>query len=476
MRRELVISAGPGEWRVALLEHGRPVELRVERGNGTELASVHFGRVARLLPALGAALIEIGGGDPGFLPQSEIFPRGRRLAEGERVIVQIRREAQGGKAARLSTAVALRGRFVELVTNRPGVRGAEELSDEEQARLLAAVAAALRPGPLPPHGEREGPAQREGGGQGRLNALGLRIRQPAPIEALLAETGAFRRQWEAITGRAARLDRLTRLHPAATRAAALAGVLPVVEHIIVDDPAVLPETRAAFADAAVRHKPASEWPVDLDALVDEGLAPTVALAGGGSLHIEPARAAVLIDVDSGTPQTGSPERTALSVNLVAAEAIARQIRLRNLAGAIVVDFVGLDDRGARDRVRAALVRALVADPLQPQSLGWTRLGHFELVRRRQGRSLSDALLEPAAGGAFVKTAATIAYQALRALWREARASPQYVWRLTVAPDVAATLSGDAAGALRTLEQRLGRPVLVITDADLGRDRFQIVPV
>ena len=243
----------------------------------------------------------------------------------------------------------------------------------------------------------------------------------------------MRARLDAIAETAAHVDPPMRLHPAATRAAALAGVFPAVEHILVDDPAAIPETRAAFADAAVSYLPAADWPVDLDALVDEALSPSVALAGGGRVHVEPTRAAVLVDVDSGTPETGSPERTALAVDLAAAEEIARQIRLRNLAGAVVVDFVGLDDRGARERVRTTLVRALAADPLEPQCLGWTRLGHFELVRRRRARPLAEVLLEPAPGGVLVKTAATIAHQALRALRREARAQPAHRWRLTSPP-------------------------------------------
>ena len=100
MLGELLIAAGPGEWRAALLEDGIPVELFVERGDRSEAGSIHLGRVHRLLPALGAMLVDIGADRPAFLPQNEVFPRGRRLDEGERVIVQIRREAQGGKAAR----------------------------------------------------------------------------------------------------------------------------------------------------------------------------------------------------------------------------------------------------------------------------------------------------------------------------------------------------------------------------------------
>jgi ribonuclease G len=388
MRRELVIAAGPGEWRAVLVEDAEPVELRIERGDGVEAGSIHLGRVARLLPALGAARVDIGAARPAFLPQSQIFPRGRRLAEGERVVVQIRREAQGGKAAQLTTAIA------------------------EQADIATA--------------DRYDPPQR--------------------------------------------------LFPAPNFAAALAGVCPAIDRILVDEPGSVPELRAAFPGSTVAHLPDSEWPFDLDALFEEALATTITLAGGGSIHFEPSRVGVLIDVDSGTPEGGSPEQTAVAVDLAAAAAIARHIRLRNLAGAIIIDFVGLDDRRGRERVRATLARGLAQDRLQPQILGWTRLGHLEVVRRRRTCPLADQLLEPAPGGAFIKTAATVAYEALRAVRRAARAQPGPGWRLSVAPEVATALAGEAAAALRDLEQRLGRAVTIGGDTGLGRDRFQIEPL
>ena len=148
MSAELLIAAGPGEWRAALLEDGVPVELFVERGDRSEAGSIHLGRVRGLLPALGAMLVDIGGDRPAFLPAREVFPRGRRLDEGERVIVQIHREAQGGKAARLTTAVPLRGEFVELRSGRPGIRGAETLPQAAQ-ELSAAVEDLDRTAPRP---------------------------------------------------------------------------------------------------------------------------------------------------------------------------------------------------------------------------------------------------------------------------------------------------------------------------------------
>lgn len=139
MRRELIVSAAPGEWRAALVEDGIAVEVGVERGERLDAGSIHLGRVRRLLPALGAALVDIGGDRPAFLPQSEIIPRGRRLDEGQRVVVQIRREAQGGKAAQATLRSVLRGRFVELLAGRSGLSGDETQSPETRTRLLEIV-------------------------------------------------------------------------------------------------------------------------------------------------------------------------------------------------------------------------------------------------------------------------------------------------------------------------------------------------
>ena len=461
MARELLISAGPGEWRAALLEEGVPVELFVERGDRGEAGSIHLGRVRQLVPALGAALVDIGGDRPAFLPQSEVLPRGKRLYEGERVIVQIRREAQAGKAARVTMAAILRGRLVELIVGRPG--------SADGTALLTQLAPTLT---LPRSREREMDSlpRGNGGGQG----WGLRFLEPAPADALAAEAAALARRWCEIADRASRLEPPARLDPVASFAAALARSMPAApDEILVDDPAAIPELRPAFPDSSVAHRPETEWPIDLDAAFDEALSATLALPGGGSVHFEATRAGVLIDVDTGTQETGSPERTGMMANLAAAATIARQIRLRNLGGGIVVDFVGMDRRSAREKLRAALAEVLAPDPAAPQLLGWTRLGHFELVRPRRGRPLAEALLEPRSGGVLVKTAVTVAHEALRALRRAARAQPGRRWRLTVAPDVAAALAGAAADAVRQAEQQFARSIVIETDPGYERERFQI---
>ncbi|MBV8508387.1 MAG: ribonuclease E/G [Alphaproteobacteria bacterium] len=474
MARELLISAGPGEWRAALLERGIPVELFVERGDRSEAGSVHLGRVARLLPALGAALVDIGDDRPAFLPQGEVFPRGKRLNEGERAIVQVRREAQAGKAARVTMAAILRGRLVELIVGRPGFKGGEALAPDERNQLLSLLKTLTHPSlraesPLS-RNAREG-AERSEAGEG---AAGLRLLEAAAFDALADEAAALARRWYDTLERAARLEPPARLDPAASFAAALAGSLPgLPDEILADDPAVIPELHAAFPDSVVAHLPETEWPIDLDAVFDEALSATLALPGGGSVHFEATRAGMLIDVDTGTPETGSPERTGLMTNLAATRTIARQIRLRNLGGGIVIDFVGLDSRSARDKVRAGLAEAIAPDPAVPQLLGWTRLGHFELVRPRRSRPLAEALFEPRSGGALVKTAVTVSHEVLRALRRAARAQPGQQWRVIVAPEVAAALAGPAADAVCQAEQRFARTVRIEADPGYHRERFQI---
>ena len=394
MPRDLLISPGPGEWQAALVEDGAAVELYVERGDVRAAGSIQLGRVLSRTRALASAFVEIGETRPGIAPLREAAAAGIALDEGTRVVVQVRREAQSDKGARLSVRLA-------------GHDGA------------------------------------------------------------------------AIAARAAAFDPPAQLHPPPGLAAALAArVQPPPDRVLVDDRAELAALRGAFAAAETAFAEAAAWPIDLEAAFAEALMPSLGLGDDGSLHIDEMRAATLIDVDTGTPSGGSAAAAALAANLMAVRAIARQMRLRNLGGGIVVDFVGpgdgRDGRDARECVRQALAAAIAADPARPQVLGWTRLGHLELVRPRHGRSLAAAMLEPARSGERRRHAVALAHEALRAVWRAARAQPAANWRLAVAPSVEAALRGPAAAGLHALETRLGRTIeIVVADGDWG---FDIVPV
>jgi ribonuclease G len=221
--------------------------------------------------------------------------------------------------------------------------------------------------------------------------------------------------------------------------------------------------------------PLGDWLIDLDAAIEAALPARLALPGGGAVHIQPTRAAVMIDVDTGTPLSGSAEAGGLAANLNAARLIARELRLRSIGGGIVVDFVGLEGRRARNRVRETMESALQADPARPEVLGWTRLGHLELVRPRRGRPLAEALFDPDAAGSPKKHALALAHEALRATQREARARPAVNWRLVVTPAMHTALMGAASTALRALETRLARTIEIVVAED-GMTDFDIVAV
>jgi ribonuclease G len=383
---DLLIGVGPGEWRAAWVEAGAAVELYVERGDTAAAGSIHLGRVVRRTPGLDAVLVDIGNERPGFLPLGDAAAE-RRLDEGARVIVQVRREAQQDKGARLSARIA-----------------------PHEAVQLAESAA-----------RREPPAQLDPP-PGFTRALALRL--PARPE-----------------------------------------------HILADDAAILRDLREAFPECEIAHRTIEDWPLDLDAAFAAALMPSLALPGGGRIHIAETRAAVLIDVDTGTPDAASAARAVLDANLTAAQTIARQLRLRQLGGGIVIDFVGLEGRGARERLHQVMAAALAGDPAEPQVLGWTRLGHLEIVRPRRGRPLSETMLEP---GSIGKSSAALAFEVLLLLQREARARPAANWRLVVAPAVEAALRGPAAAGLRALETRLGRDIAIAAEPGREKAAFDIV--
>jgi Ribonuclease G/E len=211
--------------------------------------------------------------------------------------------------------------FVDIGTERPGFLPARnappDLRLDEGARVIAQV-------------RRE--AQ-----QGKGARLSARIERRAG--------GPDARQLSAY---AAQFEPPRQIEPAPSFAASLALRLPASpEHILTDDAAIVPELRHAFPKIEISCRSAENWPADLDAEFAIALASSLPLPGGGAIHIAEPAAAVLIDVDTGTPMEGSAERGAMSANLIAVEAIARQIRLRQLGGGIVVDFVRLEGRGAR---------------------------------------------------------------------------------------------------------------------------------
>ena len=459
VRRRLLIAASPGELWAALSEGGTLVGLRLLRtGARSRVGEIYLGRIVALQPELPAALVDIGLPRPAFLSAEDAARKTgiAGLAEGQSVIVQVLKDARADKAAGVSLRPRLKGRLLELRPGRPGIV-AKGLPAEERRRLIAALAAV---------------APAEDGLILRPETAG------ADAEALDVEAAALRSRWQAIiaASRSARPPaRLTEPDPPI--AALIAEfAAPPPEAIVIDDRAVFAEARSWFARrdpalAALLTLHRGPEPLfeqeDVAAQIEAALAPRVPLPGGGALIIESTAAATMIDVDSG----GAP---ILATNLAAARVAARQIRLRNLAGAIVIDFIAMRRREDKDRVRAALSEALAGDPGAATALGWTRLGHMELVRSRRQAPLAELLYERGAEGGLVRTALTVALAALRAVAREADAVPGRALAVNGSPEVAATLTeGEAQDARRALEARLGRPLTIVAEPARARESFDI---
>ena len=344
---------------------------------------IHLGRVAAIDRKLGAAFVEIGGDRPGLLP---LRGRAAGLAEGERLIVQVRRDASGAKGPRLSADVGLPGHWLEL---RPA---GEAMISGQGGPAEAAVAALALPGEV------------------------WRIRSTAADaspERLAEEMARLRDRWTAIRGKADGTRPPALLAGADDPVFALLRDRPAAHwsEIVLDHRGSAERLQAACAAALplpperIVYRPRREWEPEFAEMREqllEALEDDVTLPEGGWLRIETASAATLIDVNSGeaTSGAGNPEATFLRINRAAARAIARQLRLRNIGGLVVVDFIDLESRRGRRSVTATLREALAADPA-PWSIGeMSARGLVELTRRRRGRSLREAFTEacPHCGG------------------------------------------------------------------------------
>jgi Rne/Rng family ribonuclease len=464
--RRLLIAASPGELRGAVAETDALVDFRLVRSVGrSAVGDLFLGRVVRLQPALRAALIEIGQERPAYLSADDALARQglAGLTEGASVLVQVKRDARADKAAAVTLRPRLPGRWLDWTPARPGVV-ADEVGSKARERVIGCVAKLLR--------ADEGVRLRAGAGEVSPDDLGAAI-------------AAMRARWTGIEERRAQAEPPVCLEAVPPIARLLEALVDEsMGEIAVDDPRVLSEARAWLA----REMPALVARLTLHrgppAIFEAaGVAETVAgllelrvvLPGGGTITIEPTVAATLIDVDSGSleGEGRSGEDAFLAVNLEAAAVVARQIRLRGLAGALVVDFIALRRRESRERLLDAFRAALAAEVPEAQLLGWTRLGHVELTRARRRAPLHEIVFERTATGGYIKTALTIALEALAAVERGVAAEPDRAPLLRLHPAVAGVLAGEASPARQALEARLGRPLAIVAEPGRARDSVDI---
>lgn len=383
MKRRIFVVTRPGERWIALCENDRLIEFDIDRPDeASRVGTILLGRIQRVDKALDAAFVTIDDGRAGFLPLRDAVAR---PVEGQPALVQIVRDARDEKGPRLTGRPMLAGRLLGFsplgseirVSNRAG-------SQAERSRLSAAIDGIAEPG--------------EGW------AIRAAAKQVEPDE-LIVEAGRLRELWGGLLRRSESVKPPAELYREDDPLARMLRDSPEeIASVVCDTRAGADAARRALAEslpafaARVAYRPVRAWEVDPSGIweqVQAALEPQVALDSGGSLLFEPGRTLTAVDVDSGEfggrrTQLRS-EHALLTINLEAAAEIARQIRLRNLGGLIVVDFIDMAQPAARSRVVKALHAALARDPMPCRIGSISRFGLLEMTRRRRGRSLVELL-------------------------------------------------------------------------------------
>ena len=474
---EILINVTPQETRVAIVAAGVVQELLIERAASRGLVgNIYMGKVARVLPGMQSAFVEIGLTRAAFLHVADIRdhkdqPIEKTLAEGQPILVQVVKDPIGSKGARLSTQVSIAGRLLVYLPKDPHIGISQKIEDENGR---AALRERLRE--LLPADERGGYILRT-------------LAETASEEELRADLAYLRHLWQTIHERSAGAEAPKLLYQDLSLAQRVLRDMVNVEttRVLVDSRENF-QKLAAFSErympqvrARLEHYSGERPLFDLynvETEIERALSRRVELKSGGYLMIDQTEALTTIDVNTGG-YVGSRnfDDTVFKTNLEAAQTIARQLRLRNLGGIIIVDFIDMDSGEHRNAVLEELRRAMARDRTRVTLNGFTALGLVEMTRKRTRESLAHVLCEPCptcTGRGAVRTAHTVCYEILREILREARAFNAREFRVIAAQPVIDLLLEEESASLTMLSDFIGKPVSVQVETSYSQEQFDIV--
>ncbi|WP_298138895.1 ribonuclease G [Acidiferrobacter sp.] len=473
MSEEILINVTPQETRVAVVENGVLQEVHIERASHRGLVgNIYKGRVSRFLPGMQAAFIDIGLERTAFLQTAEMKSGdgGVALVEGQDVTVQVVKDPIGTKGARLTTQVSLPARYVVYMPTSDHIGISQKIDDEEEReRLRAAVRSAMGDEP--------------GGFILRTMA------EQASEEELKRDIRYLRKLWARVGERMSEPGQRGLVHED------LSLVLRAMRDLVRDNvEKVRIDSREMYAKAQefalefvpdvaprIEYYPGERPIFDLYSVEDEikrALDRRVALKSGGYLVIDQTEAMTTVDVNTGT-YVGHRNlaETIFKTNLEAAHAIARQLRLRNLGGMIIVDFIDMGDPEHKRQVLRALERALARDRVKASIADMSVLGLVEITRKRTRESLEHLLCEtcPACKGRGVlKTPETVTYEIFREILREARQFDTDQYLVVASQVVVDRLNDDQAQGLARLQEFIGKPILLQVEPLYNQEEYEVV--
>jgi len=482
MNEEILINVTPQETRVAVIQQGAAQELHVERTTGRGLVgNIYLGVVGRVLPGMQSAFIQIGLDRAAFLHVADIWehrqngdqpkPIEKLLHEGEKLLVQVIKDPIGSKGARLSTQVSIAGRLLVYLPQEFHIGISQRIEDEAERALLRERLQLLLP------------AEAKGGFIIRTMA------ETATDKEMLSDIEYLRRIWAGIQDRAQSAAAPALLYQDLNLSLrALRDIAnDETDRILVDSRETCQKLHAFAQDYTLNFLEriqlySGERPLfDLYGIEDEierALARRVSLKSGGYLIIDQTEALTTIDVNTGGFVGGrSFDDTIFKTNLEAAHVIARQLRLRNLGGIIIVDFIDMENDSHRESVLTEFKKALSLDRTRVTVSGFTSLGLVEMTRKRTRESLAHTLCEPCPmcqGRGEVKTAQTVCYEILREILREARQFDAREFRVLASQNVIDLFLDEESQSLAMLGDFIGKPISLQVENIYSQEQYDIV--
>lgn len=490
MSEEILINITPRESRVALVENGMLQELHVERASRRGyVGNVYKGKVSRVMPGMQAAFVEIGLDRAAFLHASDIIrphspllnengdsaasvtpPINELVRDGQDIIVQVVKDPISTKGARLTTHLSIPSRYLVLLPYSTVLGVSVRIEDENERMRLKEMLAELI-GPQAP------------GYIVRTNAEGQ------PREALAEDIDYLGKLWAALQARMGSARTGSRVYedlPLALRA--LRDLMrPSIEKVRVDSRETL-ERAKEFADQfmpdlaeRLEHYPGERPIFDLYGVEDEiqrALKKEVPLKSGGHLIVDQTEAMTTIDVNTGGfLGTRNLEETVYRTNLEAAQAAARHLRLRNLGGIIIIDFIDMTDDEHKRQVIRLLEKSLARDHAKTTVYDMSPLGLVEMTRKRTTESLERQLCESCptcAGRGTLKTSETVTYEIFREITRAVRQFDAPKLLVLAAPQVVSRILDEDSAAVAELEEFIGKTIRFQPEEGYSQEQYDVV--
>ena len=494
MQQDILINWSPQETRVAVVETGAVQELHVERTLERGLVgNVYLGKVARVLPGMQSAFIDIGLERAAFLHVADlmstvtarhaendggaaapVLPIEKQVFEGQSLLVQVIKDPIGTKGARLSSQISIAGRLLVFLPQDQHIGVSQKIPFEQREALrqrLQALAEAGAP-------------------NGQTGGFILRTNGEEASDAELGEDIAYlRKTWARIKEASTRLPPKSLLHQDLSLLQRVLRdlVSENTQTIRIDSAEQFQKLKTfgtEFTPSAVNKLQLykGERPIfdlfNIDEEVAKALGRRVDLKSGGYLIVDQTEALTTVDVNTGGfVGARNFDETIFKTNLEAAGAIARQLRLRNLGGIVIADFIDMTREDHREAVLAEFRKQLARDRVKTMVSGYSALGLVEMTRKRTRESLAHMLCEPCPvceGKGSVKTARTVTYDILREILREARQFNPREFRVIASPNVIDVLLDEESQHLAGLSDFIGKPISLQAEAAMSQEQYDIV--